>query len=89
MNQTTYPTDQTTNGYYSSNLNGSNLYFAFPDSANTYVLLDSMTEVVVEKSQEDVDDQCYKDDPNVQIDKFSCIHNGETMGIRDVIIIRR
>ena len=82
-------TDQNPDGYYSSNLNGSNLYFFELNSEKEQIVKDSITDIVIEKSQGNVDDPCYKDDPNVQIDVLSYVHNGEQKGRNDILIIKR
>jgi hypothetical protein len=82
-------TDENPDGYYSSNLDGSNLYFYEQLENNTFVLRDSMTHIVVKKSQEKVDDPCYKDHPNIQIDELSFTHDGVVKGKGDVVILGR
>ena len=44
-------TDNPMDGYYSSDLDGSNLYFCFRLSENAFQMLDSITHIVVKKSQ--------------------------------------
>jgi hypothetical protein len=82
-------TDQQPDGYYSSNLDGSSLYFYELIENDSIVLRDSMTNIVIKKSQEKVDDPCYEDDPNIQIDQVSFIHAGVTKGKGDVVVLGR
>ncbi|MBT6234665.1 MAG: hypothetical protein HOI49_01055 [Bacteroidetes bacterium] len=82
-------TDNNTDGYYSSDLDGSNLYFYFRLSDTSVQLLDSITHITVKKSKGEVDDVCYEDDPNVQIDEISYLHDGNTMGKDNVLILNK
>ena len=82
-------TDNSPDGYYSSDLDGSSLIFYALLSDTSYQLLDSMTDITVKKSKGDVDDVCYEDDPNVQIDELSYIHDGKTKGKDDVVVLRK
>lgn len=82
-------TDNPMDGYYSSDLDGSNLYFCFRLSENAFQMLDSITHIVVKKSQEKVKEPCYKDHPNVQIDALSFDHNGKTLYKNDTLFLRR
>lgn len=82
-------TDNPINGHYSSDLDGSNLYFYFPLSDTSYQLLDSMTDIVIKKSKGEVDNKCYEDDPNVQIDVVSYMQAGQIMGKNDTLLLRR
>jgi len=70
-------TDNSTDGYYSSDLDGANLYFYEIYDTDSLILRDSMSNIVIRKSQEKVDDPCYADHPNVQIDELSYEHDGE------------
>lgn len=81
-------TDESPDGYYSSNLHGSDIYFFQYDESSNKVLRDSITDIIILKSQEKIDDPCYKGHPNVQIDELSFVHEGRTKGRNDIIIIR-
>ncbi len=80
-------TDQQPDGYYSSNLDGSSLYFYELIKNDSIVLRDSMTNIIIKKSQEKVEDPCYEDDPNIQIDQVSFVHAGVTKGKGDVVVL--
>lgn len=82
-------TDNTPNGYYSSDLHGSNLYFLLFSDDNNPIIVDSMTNIVVRKSQEQVDDPCYKDNPNVQIDEVSFIHGGKVKSKGELVLVNK
>lgn len=82
-------TDQQPDGYYSSNLDGSSLYFYELVENDSIVLRDSMTNIVIKKSQEKVDDPCYEDHPNIQIDQVSFMHGGVLKMKGDVVVLER
>lgn len=82
-------TDNAPDGHYSSDLDGSNLYFYEWYDTDSLILRDSMTNIVIRKSQEKVDDPCYADHPNVQIDELSFLHNGMTKRKGDVVVLKR
>ena len=76
-------------GHYTSALDGSSLHFYFPLSDTTIQMLDSMTNIIVKKSQEKVDDPCYEDHPNIKIDELSFTHDGVVKGKGDVVVLGR
>ena len=82
-------TDSSPDGDYSSDLDGSSLHFYYYDTDGKEVLVDSMTNIVIRKSQEKVDDPCYADHPSVQIDELSYEHNGQTKGKGDIVVLRK
>ena len=82
-------TDKTPDGYYSSDLDGSSLYFYQMRTNDSLILQDSMTNITIKKSQEKVDDPCYADDPNIQIDELSFTHDGVVKGKSDVVVLGR
>lgn len=82
-------TDKSPDGYYSSDLDGSSLYFYEMRTNDSLILQDSMTNVTIKKSQEKVEDPCYADDPNIQIDELSFTHDGVVKGKGDVVVLGR
>ena len=82
-------TDNETDGFYSSDLDGSSLYFYFLLSDTTYQLLDSITTIVIKKSQGDAEDMCYQDHPNIRIDAVQYEHAGQALGKKDIIVLSR
>jgi len=82
-------TDNSPEGYYSSDLDGSSLYFLEFTENEGMVLRDSMTQISIKKSRKTIEDECHKDDPNVQIDQLSFMHNGTVKGDGDVVILGR
>jgi hypothetical protein len=82
-------TDEPIDGIYTSNWDGSNLYFVFRSTDTSYTMLDSMTNIIVKKSQGKPDDPCYEDDPNIQIDQLSFTHAGVIKGKNDVVVLGR
>ncbi len=82
-------TDNPTDGVYSSDLDGSDLFFYFPLSDTSYQMLDSMTNIVIKKSKGDVDDKCYENHANVRIDQVNFEHAGKIFGKEGVVVLRR
>ena len=84
-----YLSDHAPDGYYSSDLDGRSIYFMMPDTSGQYQEVDSMTNIVLKKSQEEVDDPCYKDHPNIQIDELSYIHDGQKRDENYTLVLSR
>jgi len=82
-------TDNPPSGYYSSDLDGSSLYFFEYVSQDSIIIRDSMTNIIIKKSQKTESDPCYADDPNIQIDELSFTHDGVVKGKGDVVVLAR
>lgn len=85
---TNYLTDKPTAGYYTSDMDGKNIYFAFKTD-NQYQIIDSLMNMVIKKSQGTSTDKCHENDPNIRIDELSFVHKGETLGKKGVIKISK
>ncbi|MFT5953079.1 MAG: hypothetical protein ACI9AU_001808 [Bacteroidia bacterium] len=84
VRESNFLTDYGSSGYYESSLNGRKLFFSYAG-----ILMDSMTNIVIKKSQEKISDKCHKDDPNIQIDELSFTHDGVVKGKGDVVALKR
>jgi hypothetical protein len=82
-------TDEQPDGYYSSNLDGSSLYFFEYVSQDSIIIRDSMTNIIIKKSQKTEADPCYADDLNIQIDELSFTHDGLVKGKGDVVVLNK
>ena len=89
LSDNNYITDNQPNGFYSSDLDGSSLFFVEYITNDSIAIKDSLTDIVIKKSQEQVDDPCYADHPNIQIDELSFEHEGITKGKDDVVVLGR
>ncbi len=82
-------TDNSPEEHYSSDLDGASLYFYEMYDTDSLILRDSMTNIVIRKSQEKVDDPCYADHPNVQIDELSYTHAEEKRDRNYTVLLGR
>ncbi|MFN4082924.1 MAG: hypothetical protein ACK4K9_04775 [Bacteroidia bacterium] len=67
--------------YYYSSLNDCHLILDW------FVNKDTIADIVIKKSKEDVKDRCYKDHPNVKIDELKFVHKGKVVSKGQKIII--
>jgi hypothetical protein len=86
---TNYLTDHPIEGYYSSDMDGKDIYFVYPQSDGSFTKIDSLMNMVIKKSQGYTSDKCHENDPNVKIDELSFMHNGQTLGKEDHIRIKK
>ena len=82
-------TDNPPSGYYSSDLDGSSLYFFEFVSQDSIIIRDSMTNIIIKKSQKTESDPCYADDLNIQIDQLNYTHAGEKRDRNYTVVLGR
>jgi hypothetical protein len=86
---TNYLTDHPTEGYYTSDMDGKDIFFVFTESNGSFTKIDSLMQMVIKKSQGTSTDKCHENDPNISIDELSFVHNGQTLGKEDNIRIKK
>ena len=86
---TNYLTDHPIVGYYTSDLDSKDIFFVFPASDGSFTKIDSLTQMVIKKSQGTTTDKCHENDPNIKIDELHFVHNGQTLGKDDTIRIKK
>lgn len=86
---TNYLTDHPTEGYYTSDMDGKDVFFVFEESKGSFTKIDSLMTMVIKKSQGYTSDKCHENDPNIRIDELSFVHNGQTLGKEDNIRIKK